>query len=198
MPLLPEIRIYMRGLMMLMRGDRQGLRLLDISDRGMMRSFWAIAWCLPAMVLSWLWIYLIYSSAMPPSWHAGVAFFARLALVELVSWMVPLVLAALVLAFSGAGAKLPAMVTIVNWLALPFSWIFGFLLLLMLLVPGVQGLVALLWLLLLLSLIAAMAMGLRAILPGEKLLLVALLLTLVIPGLFLPEMLQRFLGVYPG
>lgn len=198
MPSLAEISIYLRGLWLLVRGNPQGLRMLDISDRGMMRSFWSIAWCLPAIILSWIWYYMVYSSAMPPSWHAGAGFFARLALIELLTWMVPLVLAGVVLAFSNKGAKFPAVITVVNWLALPFSWSFGFLLLVMMASPGAQGLVALAWLMLLFSLFGCLTVALRVILRGETLILAALILTLVVPGLFLPEILQRFLDIYPG
>ena len=35
--------------------DARGFRYLDISDRGIMRSFWAILWCVPPIGISWIW-----------------------------------------------------------------------------------------------------------------------------------------------
>ncbi len=72
----------------------------------------------------------------------------------------------------GIGEKYAAMVVITNWLALPVSYAYGLLVLLMMFVPAVAGVVALLWLVLMVSLIAALFRIIRMIV-GDQLLMVS-------------------------
>ena len=92
MPTFKEVQYYLSGLWLLIRMDARGFQYLDISDRGMLRSFWAILWCLPPIGISWLWWQQAYLIAMPPETATGLAFFLRLALVEAANWVIPLVL----------------------------------------------------------------------------------------------------------
>jgi hypothetical protein len=55
MPGFKEVQYYLAGLWLLIRMDPAGFRFLDMSDRGVNRSFWAFVWCLPPMGISWLW-----------------------------------------------------------------------------------------------------------------------------------------------
>jgi hypothetical protein len=180
-------------------GNPAGLDNLDLSDRGMLRSFYSVLWCLPAMLVSWIWWRKAYLALEPASANTGLPFFLRLALVEAVCWMLPLVLLGILMASFGARERYPAIVTINNWLSLPFYYAYAVLMLAGLFVPALQGLIGVLWLVLLLVLVITFSRITKMVLGGQQPLLVtATVMTILIPGMLLSEMLQRFLGIYPG
>ncbi|MFS8048455.1 hypothetical protein [Rhizobium sp. BR 314] len=197
MPTFKEVQYYLSGLWLLIRMDARGFQYLDISDRGMLRSFWAILWCLPPIGISWLWWRQAYLIAMPPETATGLAFFLRLALVEAANWVIPLVLAGLLLLIFRFGDKFAPIVVTVNWLGVPTSYLNALLIALIAFVPGSSGLVALLWLVLMMAIIFSMARILRMICGAHPLFIGALTLVLMIPSMLLTDFLQRFLGVYP-
>ena len=65
MPGFREVQYYLAGLWLLIRLDPRGFRYLDMSERGVNRSFWAMAWCLPPMGISWLWWRQAFLRSMP-------------------------------------------------------------------------------------------------------------------------------------
>ncbi len=197
MPTFKEVQYYLSGLWLLIRMDARGFQYLDISDRGMLRSFWAILWCLPPIGISWLWWQQAYLIAMPPETATGLAFFLRLALVEAANWVIPLVLAGLLLLIFRFGDKFAPIVVTVNWLGVPTSYLNALLIALIAFVPGSNGLVALLWLVLMMAIIFSMARILRMICGAHPLFIGALTLVLMIPSMLLTDFLQRFLGIYP-
>lgn len=197
MPTFREVQYYLSGLWLLIRMDARGFQYLDISDRGMMRSFWAIFWSLPSIGISWLWWQKAYLTAMPPETSAGLAFFLRLALVEVANWLVPLVLAGVLLLIFRFGDKFTPIVVVVNWLGVPTSYLNALLIALIAFVPGSSGLVALLWLALMMAIIFSLARMLRMICGTHPLFIGTLTLVLLIPTMLLTDFLQRFLGVYP-
>ncbi len=198
MPPRSEVSYYLRGLWLLFLGKAEGAQLLDISERGMLRSFYAALWCLPPMVLSWYWWHETYLATLPEGVGTGGIFFFRQALVEAICWVVPLVMIGLLLAFFGMREKFPAIVVVANWLSVPYSYAYGVLILIALLLPALQGLVSILWLILLLSLIFSFSRILKFFVRDQPLLVTALIMTLLVPGIIMQEMLQRFLGVSPN
>jgi len=197
MPSFKEVQYYLSGLWLLIRMDARGFQYLDISDRGMLRSFWAIFWCLPSIGISWLWWQKAYLTAMPPETSAGLAFFLRLALVEFANWLIPLVLAGVLLLIFRFGDKFTPIVVVVNWLGVPTSYLNALLIALIAFVPGSSGLAALLWLALMMAIIFSLARMLRMICGTHPLFIGTLTLVLLIPTMLLTDFLQRFLGVYP-
>nr|WP_316651975.1 hypothetical protein [uncultured Gellertiella sp.] len=197
MPGFSEVQTYLTGLWLLVRGDRAGFAYLDLSERGSLRSFWAIFWCLPPIFLSWAWIRLSYLAAMPTGTHAGSLFVFRLALSELTGWIAPLLLTALVLVIAGFGNRFNALVAVINWLSLPFAYANALLLLVMMLLPGVPGLVAFAWLILLTALLYAMHRLFRMLCGPHQLLIAALVLVQMVPVLFLSDWVDGFLGITP-
>lgn len=197
MPTFKEVQYYLAGLWLLIRMDPRGFSYLDISDRGVMRSFWAIVWCLPPIAVSWIWWQNAYLAAMPPETSVGMAFFFRLALVEAANWLVPLILAGLLLLIFKFGDRFAPVVVTVNWLGLPLSYVNALLIALVTFVPGSDGLTAILWMALMLGLIFALARILRMICGGHPLFVGALTLILLVPSMVLTDFLQRFLGIYP-
>jgi hypothetical protein len=197
MPGIREVQYYLAGLWLLIRMDPRGFRFLDMSERGVNRSFWAILWCLPPMGISWLWWRQAFLQTMPPHTDVGMLFYFRLGLVEAANWFVPLVLAGLLLLAFHKGERFSALIVSVNWLGVPLSYINGLLLALVFFLPGLVGLVSLLLLAFMLAQVFSIARILRMILHGNGLIVGALTLVLLVPSLLLSEYLQRFLGIYP-
>lgn len=197
MPSFAELQLYISGLWLLIRGDAQGFRRLDLSDRGMNRSFWAIVWCLPPMLISWNWARLAVLEDSPPGTKLGLAFFAKLGLIDGMNWIVPLVLVAVLCMVLGLRGRFSAIVVISNWLSVPFSYGYAFLIVIAFLLPGSEGFVALLWLALLLGLVFSLSRILRMILGPQPLIVATTAMTLIIPSLLLSDALQTFLGVSP-
>jgi hypothetical protein len=197
MPGIREVQYYLAGLWLLIRMDPRGFSFLDMSDRGVNRSFWAILWCLPPMGISWLWWRQAFLQTMPPHTDVGLLFYFRLGLVEAANWFVPLVLAGLLLLAFHKGERFSALIVSVNWLGVPLAYINGLLLALVFFLPGLVGLVSLLLLAFMLLQVFSIARILRMILHGNGLIVGALTLVLLVPSLLLSEYLQRFLGIYP-
>lgn len=198
MPGLLEVKLYLSGLLLLVRGDAAGLKRLDISDRGLMRSFWAFVWCLPAMAVSWFWWRMLYLRGLPEDTELGGIFFFRLAMLELANWLVPLILIGFLAWGLSLGRKYYAMVVAVNWLSLPFAYAYGFLSLLLILVPGMTALLSLIWLFLMIGLIFSVSRIFRIICGPSPLMVATLTMVLIVPTMLLSDTLERFLGIYPG
>lgn len=197
MPSYHEVRLYLNGLWLLIRGDAQGFRLLDISDRGMMRSFWAFVWCLPAASISWLWWRAYLLEGMPAGARVGGLFFVRMAMLEVFNWLVPLILAGILCALLGIGRKFSAVVVSVNWLSVPFAYLYGLLSLRFLLPSSLDALLALVHFALLIAMVVSVSRVMRMICGPQPLMVTGLVLVLIVPGMLLTEALQRFLGIYP-
>lgn len=192
-----EVTLYLRGLWLLIKGDATGSRYLDLSDRGFKRSFLAPIACLPALFVSWLWWAKSYQSITGSEVSSSPLFYFRLALVEAICWIIPLILVGLMLHAMKAGRKFTAIVTCTNWLAVPFSYIYAGLILLAFMVPFLQATIALIYLGLLLALVVAYSRVIRFFIRDQALLVFTLVMMLLIPQMLLAEWLQRFLGIYP-
>ena len=198
MPTLKEVEFYLTGLWLLFRQDPKGLSYLDFSDRGALRSFWAALFALPTTLLTFLWWRGLYLKSMPEGADVGPLFFFRLGLVEIANWIVPLVLVGLVCWMVGIGARFLSIVVIANWLTLPIAYAYSVILLIMMLVPGLTGLAVLLSYVLAFALIMALFRILRMVLGDHVLTIATVTMVLLVPGMILSEMLERFLDVYPG
>jgi hypothetical protein len=195
MPSYHEVRLYMSGLWLLVKGDAQGFRLLDISDRGVTRSFWAYLWCLPAMAVSWNWMRLSLLRASPPDTHVGAVFFLRLAMIEAINWVIPLVLIGALCLLLGLARKFPAIVVAMNWLSLPFAYASAVLMLGVTLLPAASHLFALLEMVLLFASVVCSSRILRQICGAEALTVTAMVLVLFVPDWLLTVVLQRYLDI---
>lgn len=198
MPTLKEVEFYLRGLWLLFKQDPAGFSYLDLTDRGALRSFWSILWALPAILVSFAWWRLLYLQGLPDGTETGALFFFRLALVEASNWVFPLVLLGILCWLIGVGEKFTAMVVVTNWLALPVSYSYGLLVLLMMFVPALAGIVAFLWLLLMITLIAALFRIVRMIVGDQLLMVSTIVMVLLVPSMIIAEVLEQYLGVYPG
>lgn len=197
MPTLKEVQFYLTGLWLLFKQDPRGLAYLDFSDRGTMRSFWAVFFVMPMTILSFIWWRGLYLETLPEGMDVGALFFFRLGLVEVANWIVPLVLVGLLTWLAGIGSKFHSIVVVSNWLAVPVSYGYGVTLLMMMLVPSLTALAVLLSYGLALALIITLFRVLRMLLGDHKLTIATVTMVLIVPAMILSEMLERYLDVYP-
>ena len=198
MPTLKEVEFYLMGLWLLFRKDAAGFTYLDLSDRGALRSFWAIAWALPAILVSFIWWQMLFVGTLPEGVGVGGLFYFRLVMVEAMNWVLPVILVGILCWMIGIGEKFASIVVAANWLSLPVSYSYALLVLVMMLIPALSGLIALLWFLLMLTLIAVLFRILWMIIGDHILTVATVTMVLLVPSMLIAEMLERYLGVYPG
>ncbi|MBW9051946.1 hypothetical protein [Rhizobium mesosinicum] len=198
MPGFREVQYYLAGIWLLIKLDPRGFRFLDLSDRGVNRSFWAMLWCLPPTGISWLTLRNGYLRSMPPEADVGYPFYFRLGLIELSNWIVPLIFAGLVLLALRMGERFAPVVVGVNWLNVPLAYINGLLLSLVFFLPGSIDIVRLLLLVFVLAQIFVLARVLRMICHGHLLMVSALTLALMVPPMMVSDYLFNFLGISPA
>nr|WP_234822709.1 hypothetical protein [Ensifer adhaerens] len=197
MPLLDEVLAYIRGLWLLAQGKEEGFRWLDFSESGLWRSFTSMLWCLPAIAVTWASWRLYYLSVMPDGTTIGIGFIFKLLVVDLVSWLLPLVLIAILSRPLGfAGAVVPIVVT-TNWLSVPLSYAMAVPAAIRVVIPGSQGLTSFIWLTLLVISIAVLFRLLRMVTGNQTLLASALTALFLLPSMMIGDLLQRFFGLIP-
>ncbi|MVA57271.1 hypothetical protein [Agrobacterium vitis] len=197
MPGLKEVEIYLTGIWLLLKGDRQGFSYLDLSDRGVNRSFWSIAWSLPAMIFSWVFWYQALLEDIPVYQQMRTLFFLRMTMIDLASWMLPLILVGFICRFFSIDDRFNALVVTSNWLALPIAYANALLIAISVLMPGLGQVVILLWLLLLLGLVGGVFRLTSAVLDGQTLLVSTITIVMLVPTTLLSEFLERYLDVAP-
>ena len=195
MPSFTEMKLYLLGLWLLVKGDRKGLDFVDFSDRGLMRSFWAILWCLPTILISWFWVRMAMMQAMPIGQAPGPIFFVRMGMLEMANWLIPLILAGALCWLIGLGRVFPAVVFTANWISVPFSYLYGVLSILLMVSHRMSGFVALVWLVAIIAMVVALSRIFRLIIGPQPLTVAAMTLALIIPSFVLSDFLERFLGV---
>lgn len=194
MPGLEEVLFYLRGILALIRNNPAGWKSLDISERGVSRSFWAIGWSLPGMLVSWLsWrgTYLQFGG----TGDTGPLFIFRLALLDLIIWMLQIIIVGALLVYMRKGQYFKHMVVATNWLAVPFSLYSGLLSGLQVLLPA--G-VVFWWILMNIELAAAVyaTYAIYRMMSGIKTgPAISLALTTLLISLIVTPFLQSFLGL---
>ncbi|MGT2441784.1 hypothetical protein ACU4I5_03345 [Ensifer adhaerens] len=197
MPQLDEVLAYIRGLWLLAQGNEEGFRWLDFSESGLWRSFTSMLWCLPAIAVTWASWRLYYLSVMPDGTTIGIGFIFKLLVVDLVSWLLPLVLIAILSRPLGfAGAVVPIVVT-TNWLSVPLSYAMAVPAAIRVVIPGSQGLTSFIWLTLLVISVAVLFRLLRMVTGNQTLLASALTALFLLPSMMIGDLLQRFFGLIP-
>ncbi|WP_018013161.1 hypothetical protein [Sinorhizobium medicae] len=197
MPLLDEVLVYIKGLWLLIQGDQEGYHWLDISESGLWRSFTAILWTLPALAVGWASWRLYYLSALPTGATVGIAFFGKLLIVDLVSWLLPIVLIALLSRPLGFSVLVVPVIVTTNWLQVPLTYAMAVPAALLLVLPGSVGMAALLWLLLLVACSALLFRLLRTVTANQNLLAATLAAIFLLSPLMIMQFLQRLLGLMP-
>ncbi|OBZ96826.1 membrane protein [Pararhizobium polonicum] len=197
MPQIEEIGIYIKGLWLLIIGDRSGFGWLDISAAGVWRSFAAFLWCLPAMAVGWGAWRLFYLAQMPSGTEAGLLFILKLFLVDVVIWVLPLILIAVLAKPLGYEEMLAPLVITTNWLSVPMSYAMAFPLALRLVLPGSEGLSSLLSFIFLVVNFTAIFRLVKTIANGQLLLASAISALLILLPLMLSDVVPELFGLVP-
>jgi hypothetical protein len=119
MPPFEEVLHYIKGIRQLVLQNPAGFRWLDLTDRGLKRSFWAMVWCFPLMLPNWIWWRGLFADYGPPNADTGLFFFIRMGLIEYLLWMLPLLTVGLFMAFRGIGGSFETLVIANNWFNVP-------------------------------------------------------------------------------
>jgi hypothetical protein len=115
MPSLHELKHSLGGVWLLFKGDARGLSAFDISNRGVLRSFWTFVWCLPALLILWLSQRREHLTAFPDTRETAATFIAKSALVSVADWLLPLAGLFVALTLLRQRALFRSLVVICNW-----------------------------------------------------------------------------------
>jgi len=152
-PSLDEVFYYLRGIWMMVRNDPAGLQYLDITMRGVWRSFWSYAYAIPAMAFLWAAQRNAYLSVNPDD-SAGFGFIVREIGVSVVATVLFLAAVALASRQFGFSHRFAHWLVAANWLGLATTYVQAVPLALMVLVKQ-NGILVLIYLVALIGIIAA-------------------------------------------
>jgi hypothetical protein len=122
MPPADEIQTYVAATWRAMTGRAEALRALDISADGFWNSFFAIVVALPVLLVGWVPLAndLAYSGS---GFGERFAIVLRLAIVDIGTWIIPLVLFGLVAAPAGLKSRYVPYVVATNWGSVVLAWL---------------------------------------------------------------------------
>lgn len=198
MPGLDEVLYYLNGIYLLLKQKQEGFGWLDLTSRGLARSFWAFVWCLPAFAVIWASWRLYYLAGMPAGTTAGLGFLSKVLLIEITGWLLPLVLLLALARPLGYGKHLATVVTASNWISVPFAYAMALPVALSLILP--QS-VLLAGLLLYAVFGASVMLQFRLVwmcVGKQNLLAAAITAIYVLPPMIVAQELQSVLGTLPG
>lgn len=191
MPRIAEVLFYLRGLWLLFKADPAHARYLDFTDRGVARSFWALAYSFPLMVASEL---VSLTRLVQPAVDISVLVVLRTALVQGLSWMAPLVVIGVICVIANLPRAFLKIIVATNWLSLPVN-IFAALAI-FLIATGLQPFVTVILLVFQTVLLGAFLFEIRIVymLMGEKVLpTAAAIMTSAITALLVTDMGTRYI-----
>ncbi|MER8643948.1 transporter [Mesorhizobium sp. M1252] len=141
-----ETSSSLNGAWRLMLGKADGLRLLDLSADGFWNSFFAIVVAAPAMIVGW--VGTANEIGDPNAFAGRLGMLVRLATVDLGSWLLPLVVLALVASRAGIGDRFVHYVVASNWASAITAWMLLPSALIRLFLPSGNPVAELVWLVL--------------------------------------------------
>ena len=122
MPSSDNIQIYLTGAWRMMMGKADGLRLLDLTADGFWNSFFAIIVALPALMVGWVGVANEFSMASA-DFGSRLSIAARFAMIDLATWVLPIVVLAAVASRVGLADRFVHLVVASNWASALFIWI---------------------------------------------------------------------------
>jgi len=120
MPTGEQIQQYVNGAWRLMMGRPDGAQLLDISADGFWNSFFAILVALPPMAVGWV---AMANEIGGDAFGVRLGVVFRLAFVDLVTWVLPLVALGATARLVGIAPRYVAYVVASNWGSVVFLWL---------------------------------------------------------------------------
>ncbi|WP_127520259.1 transporter [Mesorhizobium sp. Z1-4] len=121
MPSADDIQNYLGGVWKLMNGRSEGLRQLDLSIDGFWNSFFAIFVALPALGVGWVSFANELAGGDPFAYRLWIL--AKLAVIDLISWVGPIILFAAVAKPVGLIDRFVPYVVASNWASAAFAWL---------------------------------------------------------------------------
>ena len=155
-PSINEVTAYLTGIYELMRGDEAGLNHLDLTTSGFWRSFWALAYAIPAFCFFWILDRDVHLLQHPDA-EIGAGFFVRSAAADVIGLVAALASVALAARPLGMTDRFAQWVIATNWLTLPVSYLLAAIGLAVLSVSSVGGAVPIL----MIASLAALVIGWR-------------------------------------
>lgn len=122
MPSAENIQLYLTGAWRMMMGRADGLRLLDLSADGFWNSFFAIVVALPALIVGWVGV-ANELSQLSDDFGGRLSIVVRLAVIDLATWIVPLVALAAAASRAGIADRFVHLVVASNWATAVIAWI---------------------------------------------------------------------------
>jgi hypothetical protein len=122
MPSAENIQLYLTGAWRTMMGKADGLRLLDLSADGFWNSFFAIVVALPALIVGWVSV-ANELNQLPDIFGSKISIVGRLAVIDLATWVLPLVALAAVASRAGIADRFVHLVVASNWASALIVWI---------------------------------------------------------------------------
>ncbi|WEZ84733.1 hypothetical protein P6U16_09325 [Rhizobium sp. 32-5/1] len=141
---------------------------------------------------------LFYLSNMPPVTETGILFIAKLFVIDIVAWIFPLMLIAILAKPLSYDGELAAIIVSSNWLSVPIFYAMAVPAAIRLVVPESDGLTGLLSLLFLITVFAVIFRLMKTITNNQVLLASALTLMFILPSFMIGERLQTYFGLMPG
>ncbi|WP_159589588.1 transporter [Chelativorans xinjiangense] len=165
MPSGQEIQQYLTGILRIMMGRPDGLKLLDFSADGFWNSFFAIVIALPALVVGWVGIANDMAGMM--TFGTRFSLLVRLFFADIGAWILPLVILAVAARPAGIADRFVHYVVVINWASALFAWLMLPPALLRLFLPGTEDLTVLVSLVLfLVTLVLSWRLTVAAIAKG--------------------------------
>lgn len=120
MPSGDEIQAYLAGAWRLMMGKPDGVRALDVSADGFWNSFFAILVAFPALSVSWA---ALAAELSEDGLGSRYSILLRLAVIDVVAWVLPLLVLGLVARPAGILDRYPHFVVASNWASALLAWL---------------------------------------------------------------------------
>lgn len=110
-----EIRHHLGGLVLLARGDARGLSHFDISDEGVIGSFRALLYCLPAFLFSAVLWRIAFLQVLPDPGRWHVVFLYQVLVVNIATWATALFSVAAACLALGLKPLARPLIVMANW-----------------------------------------------------------------------------------
>ncbi|TAM95131.1 MAG: transporter [Rhizobiaceae bacterium] len=122
MPPFEYVQRHLAAAWRMMNGKADGVRALDISADGFWNSFFGIVVALPPLIVSWV-SYADLSQDLSEAFRDRMAVVAKLAVIDLASWVVPIIGLALVVKRIGLSDRFVHYVIAGNWSTAIIAWL---------------------------------------------------------------------------
>jgi hypothetical protein len=189
------IASHLRGAWLTMLGRREGLQFLDLSEDGFWKSLHAVVVSLPALLLAWSTTAREIAASSGLSVPAAVA---RLGVVEMAAWFLPLIALAYAARPLGFASRFVQFFVASNWATAIANYLVTPMYVLSLIVPEADGPIVFVSLALLAAIVVLFVRLISVTLEQRPAVTFAVVLFMIVAALFTASFTENALGlVYP-